>query len=578
MIRLSNVKEDKSRIVWLTNISTSVGAVVGGLWFYLLRGYPCPNVVYLLRALSESEELGEETNSVLSVMEKLNKVFCGGKMNIVLKDTWDNFLDYDRDLGDFLLGVASEDALVFDFSPGRKYMAISMVKYLLDIQRGIKEKSGPFSNAKFRDIRILNLFLTRYKELYGGNFLLTDFPIWAFDFIMAKNVLNDTDIIKRNSTLNIVDSSELDVVVPRYKLMNLLNAFAYGKCLDSEDFNECRKKNKLYLSLSSVHYDGAFMEIELDLSKDSATIKLPYPRVNWKMSNENERKFECERGEDIDFLNILYMSGVRQPEGYGEIIEKLNEFNRRRPVMGTRPGIVAFDTDAFKYQIPYRVARYIEQRRIQNTGILLLNPVKMEIAHHLDRFKESKYRENDLQKLSELFAKPMSEIGDYLNIECKERRYWWLASQLFKHLEGQNYTTIIGEEKRGDDAIIKAIREYQNNNRTEVVLVTFDAELSDRATAKGILTILLRHPDAPKRSGEIETHWWEAMETLYYASVIFAKIRINALSKATDVEGYWRRKNRQKPYTEDTVRILTKSKKLAELAKKIILIDSTKTT
>ena len=563
-----NEKTKQLEVVWITNVSTSIGAVVGGLWFYLLRGYQCPKKVYLLHT---GERIKENTNLAKKIIEWLNMTFCDGAFEVELWETKDDYKTYNKDLGNILaLNAKNADALLLDFTPGRKYMAISMFKYLIDIQHAISRKTGVFKDAKFRDARILNLFLTKYDEFYEGNYLLTDFPIWAYDFLFSKNVLGDSITINRTNKWYRGDSSEYQMVITRYKLMNLLNVFAYMKCMEADDFNACREKNKAVFTFSSHHYEKPFLEFELNLNSDEVWVKLFQPKIKWDDTYKIEvGKFNCERGSQEDIWNILIMSNIRQPSKYNEIIEKIEEFNKRKTIKGAKPGAIAFDTNAFKYQIPYTISRYIEQKEIQNTSILLLNPVKAEISTILDKFKETKYKKEEIPILAKLFRADKHEIEEaYLNIECKERRYWWLASQLFKHLEGKNYATKIGNYERGDDAILNAITKYQNENKKEVVLVTFDGELADRATSKDINTILLQHREAPNK--KIKTKWWNTLETIYYASVIFAQTKIKYQSKTITIHGFWRQKDRQNPYNEDPVLIKTKNKDIGNIAKGII--------
>ncbi len=161
------------QILWITNIGRSIYAVINPLWVWCVEGYPIPNEIYLIWNIAVKKEL--ET-----VIDKITHLYNFLDISPDIKPFQipEDFQGYFREFSkiiDELSKRSDVELIVFDMTPGRKFMSAIIADATIRIKRLIREK-GLKMDAK---IVYLHLYDMAYQNVPFPQIPLPKQHLWV---------------------------------------------------------------------------------------------------------------------------------------------------------------------------------------------------------------------------------------------------------------------------------------------------------------------------------------------------------------------------------------------------------------
>ena len=115
------------RIIWVTNISKQVFAVVNPLWAWYYEGYPLPSRLILIWNEGVKNELNEVINFVKRIYDS-----AGARLEFETVEIPEDFEAYWNYFGEKvierILEMEEVDEVILDMTPGRKFMSVVMFR------------------------------------------------------------------------------------------------------------------------------------------------------------------------------------------------------------------------------------------------------------------------------------------------------------------------------------------------------------------------------------------------------------------------------------------------------------------
>lgn len=198
---------------------------------------------------------------------------------------------------------------------------------------------------------------------------------------------------------------------------------------------------------------------------------------------------------------------------------------------GHDPVVIGLDANIMLWRLPEvlgidsETGDTDEHDRRPTNGYVLATGVKEELDWH--------YKQYNTHELTEAFGEEFDRLDKQ---PAGSNREGFLGLYEYRRLK-TNRTVDIIECDTGDEAIVAAYQDFNQNSRKKAVLLSNDYGFVDQSNEAGVPAQHIDYPvDIPRKSTGT---WTQAAELIYYLAVLFGVIR---LPKAT-IYGVWNGKD-----------------------------------
>lgn len=310
--------------------------------------------------------------------------------------------------------------------------------------------------------------------------------------------------------------------IERRRLMVLLNAL-YDQGVDSIPVKHpCEDIGEL---------------VRIDLEDDGqATVRFAQGSMTYQ---DNREAIPAKHGqpayEDLPdaetYTRIAVASGhvqLANQDDFGEFIQRHGYADLEA---GHDPVVLGLDANIIAWRLPEilgidsETGATDDRDRRPTNGYALATGVKEELDWH--------YKQYNTHELTEAFGEEFTRLD---NQPAGSNREGFLGLYEYRRLR-TNRTVDVIECDTGDEAIVAAYQEFNQNSRKQAVLLSNDHGFVDRSIDAGVPAQHIDYPiDVPRKSTGT---WTEAAELLYYLAILFGVI---LLPKVT-VYGVWNGKD-----------------------------------
>ncbi|MCU4751927.1 hypothetical protein OB919_08015 [Halobacteria archaeon AArc-curdl1] len=310
--------------------------------------------------------------------------------------------------------------------------------------------------------------------------------------------------------------------VERRRLMVLLNAL-YDQGVDS-------------IPIKHPCEDiGELVRIELE-DDGQATVRFAQGTMTYQ---DNREGIPVKHGqpayEDLPdaetYTRIAVASGHVQLANQDDVGEFIQRHGYADLEAGHDPVVLGLDANITAWRLPEvlgidsETGATDDRDRRPTNGYALATGVKEELDWH--------YKQYNTHELTEAFGEEFTRLD---NQPAGSNREGFLGLYEYRRLR-TNRTVDVIECDTGDEAIVAAYQEFNQNSRKQAVLLSNDHGFVDRSIDAGVPAQHIYYPiDIPRKSTGT---WTQAAELLYYLAILFGVIR---LPKVT-VYGVWNGKD-----------------------------------
>lgn len=230
---------------------------------------------------------------------------------------------------------------------------------------------------------------------------------------------------------------------------------------------------------------------------------------------------------------------------------------------GHDPVVLGLDANIISWRLPEVLGIDSEtgdtddRDRRPTNGYALATGVKEELDWH--------YKQYNTHELTKAFGGEFARLD---NQPAGANREGFLGLYEYHRLR-TNRTADIVECDTGDEAIIRAYEQFNENSRKQAVLLSNDYGFVDRSVDAGVPAQHIDYPiDIPRKA---TGSWTQATELLYYLAILFGII---LLPKVT-IYGVWNEKD-GRHWQHEQVDLDCRSPKVApQLERDLAILDAT---
>jgi hypothetical protein len=310
--------------------------------------------------------------------------------------------------------------------------------------------------------------------------------------------------------------------IERRRLMILLNAL-YDQGVES-------------IPVKHPYEDiGELVRLELE-DDGQATVRFTQGTMTYQ---DNRDGIPAKHGqpayEDLPdaetYTRTAVASGHIQPANQDDVGEFIQRHGYADLEAGHDPVVLGLDANIIAWRLPEvlgidsETGATDDRDRRPTNGYALATGVKEELDWH--------YKQYNTHELTEAFGEEFTRLD---NQPAGSNREGFLGLYEYRRLR-TNQTVDVIECDTGDEAIVAAYQEFNQNSRKQAVLLSNDHGFVDRSIDAGVPAQHIDYPiDIPRKSTGT---WTQAAELLYYLAILFGVIR---LPKVT-IYGVWNGKD-----------------------------------
>lgn len=469
--------------VYITQVGTSVEAVINSLWMNAFKNGYFPDKIYLLW----NEEIGQYKKAVVEALKILSKEY-GFNTDI------DDSIEFSEDdVEDFAKkhenAIKSEltagNEVIVDTTPGRKYMSGISMKNIaeFDIEGHYLHLKNPndFRSSWLPEIPIVLQNLVDIKE-------------------PGKNVTSFShNYIKSGTT-------ERDIELSRKELMIVLNNLLMQG--QDEFVISTGKDNEIDLCKITTNNKEDICKIEIKAPKNKD--------LGEKIGNTDKLRTLMQFAGIYEMVAPGRNNSLDQDLNEHDFFEKITE-DLKDWLQST---YISYDTNAFLSGLPEKFERYREKYYPSvKPNYLIIGAVENELT---DEKGKLPYDDNDRV---------------YSNQPTPKDRMFKLGWSQLKLLQDLNAETIPSHSS-GDHAIKQNLQYFLKSSNKKVILITadnnFHASIS-RTGGQNIKPYYVKYG----YTGNPEASWDNICSLIYALSSYFGRINISGVG---NVMGVWQGK------------------------------------
>lgn len=299
---------------------------------------------------------------------------------------------------------------------------------------------------------------------------------------------------------------------------------------------------------------GELLEIDLSNPVDT-TVRFSQGALTYQDTREEIHTTHGERAyEDLPdketYIRALVAGSLIAIENRDDV----GTFFRRHGYpdldAGHEPVALGIDTNVLAWRLPDVLGldpeRYSDEKgRSPVNGFALATGIHDELNWHYNHYETRSLEDAFGQEFARLDKQPAGA-----------NREGFLGLYEYRRLRDHRYADTL-DSKTGDEAIIDAYAEYDEESRKRVVLLSNDHGFIDRAHEKGLLAQHVSFPiDTPRK---VSVSWDELRDVLYTLTVLFGVLR---LPKVT-LYGVWNGKSGE-DWQQQRLDVECRSEKVAE--------------
>lgn len=275
---------------------------------------------------------------------------------------------------------------------------------------------------------------------------------------------------------------------------------------------------------------GELVRFELG-DYQASTIRFSCGPLTYEGRREDlERQYDEQVVADLPgpehYMRALVGGGVASLENHDEVETFVQRQGYPDLEAGHRPVFAGVDTNLFMWRPESLLSLdpnedSDERGRAPVNGYTLSAGVKQELDFH--------YRHHESPRLANAFGEEFTRLRGQ---PTSANRQGLLGLYAYRQLMAEHNVDIVSGEK-GDPAIIDGYREYQDDERNQVLLFSNDRGFIERAHDCGLTAQHVSFPIDTRRKATVS--WHDIVETLYLLTVIFGVL---VLPKVT-LYGAW---------------------------------------
>ena len=295
---------------------------------------------------------------------------------------------------------------------------------------------------------------------------------------------------------------------------------------------------------------GELLRIKLRGYDDSAVVFTTtlddYSNATTEIELAHGDRVANDLPDSADFRNTLMGAGILPPGNHDELQTFLNRYGDPDLMAGHPPVFAGFDTNL----LPWRIERVLGLRE-PDTGLGYVNGFVLATGVRDELTWENKCHDTDPSV--DAFG---PEFEEYWNQSVGAARIGRLGLLTYRNIRDIQQAVEV-ESGRGDGEIIDAYDGYNQEWRSDTILLSNDKNFVERARTHRMLGQRVEFPR--EFPDEVAADWDEIGQLLYLLAIVFGIIKLPGVT----IYGVWRGKD-QLDWQYERLKIDARSPKIGD--------------